>query len=66
MSSVSCDWCAGWIEASNLRHPGFCCPGCRDADRAARQADPPRRRRNRGTLDRLAREQLDDPAHWSQ
>ena len=38
MSAATCDVCAGWIDVSNLRFPGFCSPDCRDADRARRDA----------------------------
>jgi hypothetical protein len=35
----TCDSCAGWIDTSNRRWPGYCSPGCREADRL-----PPSRR----------------------
>ncbi len=47
MSTVSCLWCSSYIEASNLRFPGYCSPDCRDADRQHRQAEHERRRQAR-------------------
>jgi len=43
MSVAVCDWCEAYVEASNLRWPGYCSPTCRDAHRAHRQARAPRR-----------------------
>jgi len=47
MTTVSCLWCDGWIEASNLRWPGYCSPSCRNADRQHRQAEQDHRRQAR-------------------
>ncbi len=47
MSTVSCLWCADWIESSNLRFAGYCSSPCRDADRTDRQAEHERRRQAR-------------------
>ena len=37
MSAVTCGWCESWIEESNVRWPGFCSAGCRDAERSWRE-----------------------------
>ncbi len=47
MSAATCDECAGWIDASNLRWPGYCSPDCRDTDRARRDAVASDRARRR-------------------
>lgn len=44
MSTISCDWCGGWIDSSNLRWPGYCSAACRDLARLARQARQATRR----------------------
>ncbi len=41
----TCDWCGGWIETSNRNHPGYCSPGCRDAEQQERRNS---RRRQEG------------------
>lgn len=47
MSTAVCSWCDGYVEASNVRHPGFCSADCRDADRQHRQDEHDRRRQVR-------------------
>ncbi len=44
MSTVSCLWCDNYVEATNLRWPGYCSPACRDADRRERQTADARRK----------------------
>ncbi len=44
---VVCLLCDNYVEASNLRWPGYCSSPCRDADRADRQAELDRRRQVR-------------------
>lgn len=56
MSTVSCCWCEGWIDASNLRWPGYCSSPCRDLDRQHRQTEQDRRRQVRAA----ARDQAGD------
>ena len=60
MTTVSCLWCDGWIESSNLRWPGYCSSPCRNADRADRQAEHERRRQARAD----ARDKVDAGAWW--
>lgn len=48
MSSAVCDWCSNYIEAvRNHRFAGFCSTGCRDLDRARRDAAASERARSR-------------------
>lgn len=47
MTAISCDWCAGWIERTNLGHAGFCSARCRDQDRQQRQLERDGRRAKR-------------------
>jgi len=56
VSAAVCSWCDGYVEASNVRHPGFCSAECRDADRTARQDAQDRRRQAR----RLSRDKVGD------
>jgi hypothetical protein len=52
VSVVSCDYCAGWIDESNLRWPGFCSPGCRDRARQERHTGRDREKRTTNANDR--------------
>lgn len=56
MSTAVCLWCDGYVEASNVRHPGYCSTHCRDTDRTARQDAQDRRRQAR----RLSRDKVGD------
>lgn len=60
MSAAVCSWCGWWIEASNLRWPGFCSPACRNADRQHRQAVRDRRRQARAAT----RDKVDADQGW--
>ncbi len=44
MKHATCRWCGGYIETSNRAHPGYCSPGCRDAEQQERRD----RRRHEG------------------
>ncbi len=60
MSAAVCDWCGLYIEAGNVRWPGFCAPSCRDLDRQHRQAQQDRRRQARAA----ARDKVDAGGWW--
>ncbi len=61
MSAATCDECAGWIDFSNHKWPGFCSPECRDEDRARRDAAASDRARRR--VDRNQQQRWLDRRH---
>ncbi len=59
--TVNCLWCGQYVEFSNVRWPGFCSPGCRNADRQRRQDEQDLRRQVRAA----ARDKVDaDRGRW--